>query len=367
MVDSPPIFLSYARADSEFCLKLAQDLQQAGVRMWMDQLDIRPGMRWDDEIQIAIKQADTMLVVLSPDSIESKNVRDEVNFALDRDDTIVPVLLRSCEIPFRLLRIQHIDFTSDYDAAFERLIARLTGLPQQAESRLPDRKSIIHGQIAWILAGLAVLTASWIGWHYLAVPVVPGELQLGMDYTIVDTDGDFEESISLDPGATLSNGEPIASYQWTKNDRLAARTRVLSINLEPGMHTIDLAATNEDSEQFEDTLQIKVITAADASTLQALMDLAQSNINLAAEEFNPAYLTDGVSSAYAALKSALEIDPFNESARGSIKRIADLIETQARKAIEEHNIVQADILVNKGLGVDPQHEGLNSIRDQLDQ
>jgi TIR domain len=37
------IFLSYARADNEFALKLAQDLRAAGVSLWVDQFDIEPG------------------------------------------------------------------------------------------------------------------------------------------------------------------------------------------------------------------------------------------------------------------------------------------------------------------------------------
>lgn len=361
------MFLSYARADSEFCLKLAEDLQQAGIRIWMDQIDIRPGMRWDDEIQTAIASADTMLVVLTPDSIASKNVRDEVNFALDRDHTIVPVLLSACDIPFRLLRIQHIDFTGDYEAAFKQLIARLTGMPQHTARGVTDGKSKTRSYAVWIMAAVAILVASWTGWRFFAPPVEPGVLELGKDRTIVDTNGDLEESISLDPGATLSNGEPIATYQWTMDGSLIARTRVLSVNLKPGLHTIHLAATSENSEQFEDSLKINVITAADEATLEALMDLANSNISLAEDDFNPAYLTDGVSSAYAALKSVLEIDPYSESAHGSIRRIADLIESQARKAIEKHDTGLAGELVEKGLMVDPQHEGLKSVRDQLEQ
>jgi len=33
-------FFSYSRADSEFVLKLATDLRNAGIDIWLDQLDI---------------------------------------------------------------------------------------------------------------------------------------------------------------------------------------------------------------------------------------------------------------------------------------------------------------------------------------
>ena len=40
-------FFSYAREDSEFVLKLAKELRAVGVNLWLDQLDILGGQRWD--------------------------------------------------------------------------------------------------------------------------------------------------------------------------------------------------------------------------------------------------------------------------------------------------------------------------------
>ncbi|NIV92429.1 TIR domain-containing protein [candidate division KSB1 bacterium] len=36
--ENPRIFISYARADSEFALKLGKDLRSAGADIWIDQL-----------------------------------------------------------------------------------------------------------------------------------------------------------------------------------------------------------------------------------------------------------------------------------------------------------------------------------------
>lgn len=41
------IFFSYTRANSEFVLRLAKDLRASGVELWLDQLDIPAGARWD--------------------------------------------------------------------------------------------------------------------------------------------------------------------------------------------------------------------------------------------------------------------------------------------------------------------------------
>lgn len=334
----------------------------------MDQLDIVPGMLWDDEIQVAIDQSETMLVVLSPASIESKNVRDEVNFALDQDDDLVPVLHRQCEIPFRLRRIQHIDFTGDYDQAFERLINRLTGKPVEGSPKRVVRKrwALAPKYVGYYTAALvSVLVAGGLGWYYSTQPPsAPPSVDAGEDRTIVDVNDDAVERVSLDAGGTLSNGEPIALYEWYVDSQLVSTDRRLSAGLAPGLHRIELAAMDETGERFEDALSIKVITSREEANVRALLKFARNNIALAEQEFNTVYLTDGVSSAYAALQQVQEIDPFNVHARESLKRIADLLEGEARRALDNRETEQAKTLIEKGLKVDPEHSGLIALQAQ---
>src|ERR1041385_6266639 len=102
----PNIFLSYARVDKDFALKLAHDLKSAGTSLWIDQLDISPGALWDDAIEQALQASQSLLVILSPASVASQNVMDEVGFALEHKRRILPVVYRGCEVPFRLKRLQ---------------------------------------------------------------------------------------------------------------------------------------------------------------------------------------------------------------------------------------------------------------------
>ena len=76
-------FLSYSRDDSAFARRLAEDLKKAGASVWLDQLDIEPGEEWDSAIEEALVQSPRMLLVLSPSSVKSRNVRNEIAFALD--------------------------------------------------------------------------------------------------------------------------------------------------------------------------------------------------------------------------------------------------------------------------------------------
>jgi TPR repeat protein len=118
----PSAFFSYSREDSEFALRLAQDLKAAGANVWLDQLELVPGHPWDNAIEDALLAAPLMLVVLSPTSVKSENVRDEISYALKQGKTVIPVLYMECVIPLRLERKQHIDFRHDYALGLAHLL-----------------------------------------------------------------------------------------------------------------------------------------------------------------------------------------------------------------------------------------------------
>jgi asparagine synthetase B (glutamine-hydrolysing) len=120
-----PVFISYAREDTEFALRLAADLKNNAANVWLDQMDIRPGRQWDREIERALTKCNELLVILSPAAIDSNNVMDEVAFALEERKVVIPVLYKECRLPFRLRRLQYIDLKSDYEKGLTSLILAL--------------------------------------------------------------------------------------------------------------------------------------------------------------------------------------------------------------------------------------------------
>ena len=127
-------FVSYSRADSPVAVKLASDLRANGASVWIDQLDIAAGARWDNAIEDALRRSARVIVLLSPKAVASQNVLDEVSFAMDEGKTLVPVLVEPCTIPMRLRRLQYVDFTSNYDMALGRLLGTL-GVARTSVSR----------------------------------------------------------------------------------------------------------------------------------------------------------------------------------------------------------------------------------------
>lgn len=103
--------------------------------MWLDQLDIDPGQRWARAVQDALNNCHRLLVILSPSSVNSTNVEDEVAFALEEHKTIIPVLYRECTIPFQLRPFQYVDFRTDYDGRLKTLLKTLGVVQQDANAR----------------------------------------------------------------------------------------------------------------------------------------------------------------------------------------------------------------------------------------
>ncbi len=92
------------------------------VAVWLDVYAIEAGKSWARQIGEALDRCRAMVVVLSPASIASENSDDEWNYYLDKRKLVVPVLLESIDIPYRLNKLQYIDFsTQPFDEALTRL------------------------------------------------------------------------------------------------------------------------------------------------------------------------------------------------------------------------------------------------------
>lgn len=142
---APGYFFSYSRKDSDFVLRLAGELRAAGALVWVDQLDIVGGDRWDEAVERALRDCPGMVLVLSPQAVASQNFLDEVSYALEERKKVVPVLYQECEVPFRLRRLQTVDFTGDYEAGFSQLCRALglspAGAPVARSPAPPSRQA----------------------------------------------------------------------------------------------------------------------------------------------------------------------------------------------------------------------------------
>lgn len=119
------VFVSYSHADQDFVVPLVEDLIAHGVDAWLDVKDIPAGVNWDDEVEAALDGCEFFLIILSPNSAGSQNVKDEIGFARGENKKIFSVMYQKCKVPLRLRRNQYIDFREDNQQALRKLLEEL--------------------------------------------------------------------------------------------------------------------------------------------------------------------------------------------------------------------------------------------------
>ena len=96
-VQISPLFISYSHADGTFVDKLESYLNEKGIRFWRDVHDMKSG-KIETQIDRAIRQNPTVLLILSEHSLKSDWVEHEVRTARELEkemgrDTLCPVAL----------------------------------------------------------------------------------------------------------------------------------------------------------------------------------------------------------------------------------------------------------------------------------
>ena len=66
------VFISYSSSDKNFVEKLSKDLNELGIGVWFDKLEIKVGDSIVEKINKGISENDYLAIVLSPDSVNSK-------------------------------------------------------------------------------------------------------------------------------------------------------------------------------------------------------------------------------------------------------------------------------------------------------
>jgi adenylate cyclase len=116
------VFVSYARSDKERVAPLVAAIEAQGWSVWWDP-EIAPGQEFDRQIAAELKIATAVLVVWTPDSVESRWVRGEARDAAERG-ILVPVRFEKASLPIDVRALHTTDLD---DAALD------AGSPQVQE------------------------------------------------------------------------------------------------------------------------------------------------------------------------------------------------------------------------------------------
>jgi TIR domain len=121
------IFISYSRADAAF----ADGLKERGFAPLIDRTDVYAFEHWWKRIQALIVKADTIVFVLSPDSVSSDICRKEVAFATSLNKRFAPIVCRrvdSAAVPAELSQLSFIFFydNANFQASLDELVEALS-------------------------------------------------------------------------------------------------------------------------------------------------------------------------------------------------------------------------------------------------
>ena len=127
------VFISYASKDRKRILDLVDRLESAEVSVWIDQMSIEGATMWSEEIVSAIRNCKVLILAISGNSADSKNVVKELALASEGHKNILPVYLESAEIPesmaYQLAGNQRVEFfKEDEELGLQSVIRALAKL-----------------------------------------------------------------------------------------------------------------------------------------------------------------------------------------------------------------------------------------------
>ncbi len=89
------VFISHAHADSVLAARVANALENNGLKVWDPGRDLFPGDNWASETARALEESNAMVVLLTPAAASSPYVKRDIEYALGAENfsnRLIPVV-----------------------------------------------------------------------------------------------------------------------------------------------------------------------------------------------------------------------------------------------------------------------------------
>lgn len=122
------VFLSYSRSDRVYAQQLADKLADSDLQVWHPDM-LEPGQNWGDAIGNALRDSQAMVVLLSPEALESPYFKSEIDYALsspEYEGRLIPVMVRpTANIPWILRKLKVMRATKNPSTTGQRIAQAL--------------------------------------------------------------------------------------------------------------------------------------------------------------------------------------------------------------------------------------------------
>lgn len=155
------VFISHSSADKEHAKAVVKYLENRGISCWASFRNIPPGVNFADVIPPAIRECPAFVILISRNSVASREVAKELNLAARRAGStgklILPLMLEDIVLPdnfdYHLADIQNYRHYASPDAALESIWQELRKtlpneeyIPLMSESNADDCRQIADNQ-----------------------------------------------------------------------------------------------------------------------------------------------------------------------------------------------------------------------------
>ncbi len=129
------VFLSHNSHDKPLVCELERLLTEAGLKAWLDEKELRPGINWPPLLEAGVRSSKSIAVLIGPDGLgpwEDEEMQGALRLAVEDGRPIIPTLLPGCpkrpELPLFLGNRTWVDLSDGYtQAAIDNLIWGITG------------------------------------------------------------------------------------------------------------------------------------------------------------------------------------------------------------------------------------------------
>jgi hypothetical protein len=141
------VFLCHSSSDKPIVRTLYQRLRTNGFAPWLDEEDLLPGKKWQEEIPRAVRNSDVVIVCLSKGAVTKAGyVQKEIKYALDVADEqpegaifLIPLRLEECQVPDRLSQWQWVNYFDE--RGYERLLQALWKRAEDVEATVGEESA----------------------------------------------------------------------------------------------------------------------------------------------------------------------------------------------------------------------------------
>lgn len=134
------VFISHAPQDDAVANSIYEHLSEAGIRCWLDNVEVAPESDWLLEVEKAVKESSHGLFLLSPSALRSPAAMGEYHDLLMNAKPMFVALvapLDDAELPYYLRQVPYCDLTQD----FEHGLACLTRLISAGETHTEGQRA----------------------------------------------------------------------------------------------------------------------------------------------------------------------------------------------------------------------------------